>query len=117
MSDPNDLFSEWPTFQDPNSIEAKWHQFDKDHPEVYLQLVKLARQWMSHGRTRLGISTLFEKLRWEWHVSDLQDRDGFKLNNNYRSLYARKIMALNPDLKDIFETRTLTTTRSEHDGN
>lgn len=91
------------------SIEQKFREFDQAHPEVYRQLVTLARQWMSVGHAKLGIATLFEKLRWEWHVNGLRDTDGYKLNNNYRALYARKIMNLNPDLDGLFETRTLTT--------
>lgn len=97
------------TLFDTDTIESKFREFHRDHPEVYRQLVSLARQWMSAGHRKLGIATLFEKLRWEWHVNGLMDDDGFKLNNNYRALYARKIMAENPDLDGIFETRALAT--------
>lgn len=90
------------------TIRAKFEKFDDEHPEVYRELVRLAREWVSVGNARLGIATLFERLRWEWHVTGLTDRDGFKLNNNYRSHYARKIMANEPDLDGLFETRTLT---------
>lgn len=92
----------------PKTIEERFDEFDAAHPEVYRELVRLSRQWVSVGRARLGIATLFEKLRWEWHVAGLQDRDGFKLNNNFRALYARKIMANHPDLDGLFETRTRT---------
>lgn len=91
------------------TIEQKFREFDQAHPEVYEQLVALARQWVSVGHAKLGIATLFEKLRWEWHVSGLRDADGYKLNNNFRALYARKIMALNPDLDGLFEIRVLAT--------
>lgn len=93
-------------------IEHAFNEFHAEHPEVYRQLVRLAREWRSHGHAKLGIATLFEKLRWEWHVSGLEDKDGFKLNNNYRALYARKIMADNPDLDGLFEIRTRTTALS-----
>lgn len=91
------------------SIRAKFEDFDAAHPEVYRALVRLAREWVSVGHAKLGIATLFERLRWEWHVAGLADRDGYKLNNNYRALYARKIMSENPDLDGLFETRALTT--------
>jgi hypothetical protein len=91
-----------------DTIRAKFEDFDAAHPEVYRALVRLARQWVSAGHGKLGIATLFERLRWEWHIAGLTDRDGYKLNNNYRSHYARKIMAENFDLDGLFETRTLT---------
>ncbi|CAB4180862.1 hypothetical protein UFOVP1056_1 [uncultured Caudovirales phage] len=46
-------------------------------------------------------------LRWETAMSTTGD--DFKLNNNYRSRYARLIMATCPDLTDVFDTRELHT--------
>ena len=97
-------------FED-RTLRAKFERFDEEHPDVYRQLVRLTREWMSVGHRKLGIATLFERLRWEWHVSGLADEDGYKLNNSYRAFYARKIMAENPDLDGIFETRTQTALR------
>lgn len=97
-------------FED-RTLRAKFERFDEEHPDVYRQLVRLAREWMSVGHRKLGIATLFERLRWELHVSGLADEDGYKLNNSYRAFYARKIMAENPDLDGIFETRTQTALR------
>lgn len=91
-----------------SSIRTRFEEFDRDHPEVYRALVRLAREWIAAGHGRLGIATLFERLRWEWHVAGLTDRAGFKLNNSYRALYARKLMAENTDLDGLFEIRTLT---------
>lgn len=99
------MFDLW----EEQTIRAKFEKFDQEHPEVYRALVRYARDWMSVGNRKLGIATLFEKLRWEWHLSGLSDRDGYKLNNNYRALYARKIMTENRELDGLFETRTLTT--------
>lgn len=99
------MFDLW----EDQTIRAKFDKFDLEHPEVYRALVRLAQEWVSVGHRKLGIATLFERLRWEWHVAGLADRDGYKLNNNFRSHYARKIMAENPDLDGLFETRTLST--------
>lgn len=93
------------------SIKDRFDEFDAQHPEVNEQLVRLARQWRSHGNKRLGMKTLFERLRWEWHVAGLRDDRGFKLNNDFTALYARKIMAENPDLDGMFETRALVSER------
>lgn len=62
-------------FED-RTLPAKFERFDEEHPDVYRQLVQLTREWMSVGHRKLGIATLFERLRWEWHVSGLADEDG-----------------------------------------
>ncbi len=95
-----------------NKIEKAFIDFHKDNPIVYAQLVRLARQWVAAGKARLGIATLFEKLRWELHVSGLSDKEGYKLNNNYRALYARLIMEQEQDLDGLFEIRSLAAERS-----
>lgn len=91
-----------------DSIRERFQEFHSDHPEVYEQLVQLARTWVRHGGGKLGIATLFERLRWEWQVTGLTDSQGYKLNNNYRAHYARIIMDQEPDLVGIFEIRKLT---------
>jgi hypothetical protein len=88
-------------------IELEFKEFHLEHPEVYNELVKLARTWQSNGSDKLGIATLFEVLRWNSHLNPERD-SGYKLNNNYRALYARKIMEQEPDLNGLFEIRERT---------
>jgi hydrogenase maturation factor len=95
-----------------NKIEQAFMEFDTENPEVYKQLVRLARQWKAAGKAKLGIKTLFEKLRWEWHVAGLTESDGYKLNNNFTALYARKIMKNEADLDGLFEIRSLASERA-----
>jgi hypothetical protein len=101
-----------PTLFDQDTIESKFWEFHLNNPRVYDQLVSLARQWIAAGNNKLGIKTLFERLRWEWHIAGLMDADGYKLNNNYTAHYARLIMAREPDLDGLFETRRLTAERN-----
>jgi hypothetical protein len=89
-------------------IELEFKEFHLEHPEVYNELVKLARTWQSNGSDKLGIATLFEVLRWNSHLNPQRD-SGYKLNNNYRALYARLIMEQEPDLNGLFEIRERTT--------
>ncbi len=96
------------------TIQQQFAWFHKAHPEVYDGLVKLAHQADAArsyaGRSRIGIGMLFEVLRWQWHIAGLPDDDeAWKLNNNYRSRYARLIMRRNPDLDGLFEIRRLST--------
>ena len=92
-----------------DSIQTRFERFHRRNPHVYYGLVTLARRAKAAGRDTIGIGQLFEVLRWEWSMSGLPDRhEYFKLNNNYRSRYARLIMEQEPDLEDIFATRGLT---------
>lgn len=94
-----------------DQIEVAFREYHAEHPHVYRELVRLSREWVQHGHAKLGIKTLFEKLRWEWHVAGLKDVDGYKLNNNYTALYAREIMENEPDLDGLFEIRERITRR------
>lgn len=89
------------------SIQARFEAFHDANPWVYDRLVKMARQLHDLGRARIGIGMLFEVLRWQWQLQTHDPTSDFKLNNNYRSRYARRIMANEPDLVGIFETRSL----------
>jgi hypothetical protein len=86
----------------------EFEEYHLRHPEVYYHLVRLAREWKTAGRAKLGIATLYERLRWEFHLTNHEDDKGYKLSNNHRALYARKIMEHNPDLEGLFELRERT---------
>jgi hypothetical protein len=90
-----------------SKLDTKFSQFHADNPQVYAILLRLARQAKERGRRKIGIGMLFEVVRWEMFLKT-SDAD-YKLNNNYRSRYARLIMQLNPELDGIFETRGLHT--------
>ena len=92
-----------------DTIERAFARFHMTHPEVYEALLELCRDWKRKGPERWSIDGAFEVLRWQWH--DPRVRDGheeYRLNNNYRSRYARLIMAQAPDLDGLFELRALT---------
>lgn len=89
----------------PMTLEERFEEFHDKNPHVYVALVKLARQLMARGHKKIGIAMLWEVLRWQ---SMLQtEGDPFKLNNDYKSRYARLIMAIEPDLEGVFDLREL----------
>lgn len=73
---------------------------------MYVKLVKMAHALRRKGHTKIGISMLFEVLRWKRHLQT-DDVTGFRLNDNYRSRYARLIMKNEPTLAAFFKTRVL----------
>jgi hypothetical protein len=88
-----------------DKIQDKFERFNIEHPEVYYALIALARQAKLAGHFQIGIATLYEVLRWNFKMSGTVGE--FKLNNNFRSRYARMIKENEPDIRDMFETREL----------
>ena len=93
---PSDLFS--PT------LTERFEAYHAEHPEVYELLRRLALEAVGRGHDRLGIKALWERARWEFYVGDQSGSD-FRLNNDYTSLYARRLMDCEPALGGIFELR------------
>lgn len=104
------LFDKWSNTLQTDRIQRAFDDFHADNPDVYDELVRLARIWRTRGLNKLGIATLFEVLRWENHMNGVRDKDGYKLNNNYRALYARLIMEQESDLDGLFDIRERTAT-------
>lgn len=88
------------------TIQARFLRFHARNPQVYRALVRLARDLLARGKERLGIGMLWEVLRWQTMIQSVDDGE-FKLNDHYRSRYARLIMRQEPDLSDVFEVRRL----------
>lgn len=86
-------------------MEQRFKEFHAKNPQVYVSLVRLARQLKDRGHRKIGIKMLFEVVRWQTMLRT--EGDPFKLNNNYHSRYARKIMDQEPDLEGFFELREL----------
>ena len=85
-------------------IKEQFEAFHIENPHVYALLRELALEARKAGVRVYGISMLWEVLRWKLCVETISN-DEFKLNNNYRALYARMLMRTEPMLKDFFLTR------------
>jgi hypothetical protein len=98
---------------DGKTIDEKFADYHRGHPEVYSKLVTLARQAKAAGFDHYGMKALIERLRWHMTV-ERQSTEPFKINNVFTRCYARAIMMCEPDLAGFFETRKL---RSKGAGN
>ena len=88
------------------TIEERFRAFHRANPHVYVQLRKLALNYRRQGRQRGGMKMLFEVLRYQ---SGIRTRgEPYKLNNDFTALYARMLMAREPELAGFFETRERT---------
>jgi hypothetical protein len=89
------------------SIYSRFKKFHANNPHVYENLVRMAREFRRKGSNhnrKLGIGMLYEVLRWNYYLST-EGEEEFKLSNDFRAVYARKIMENEPDLSDAFNTK------------
>ena len=85
------------------SIDESFSAFHRANPHVFRALRQLAMDMKAKGHQRYSINGLFEVLR--WHYAMATNGDDFKLNNNYRALYARLLMERVPLLLNFFHLR------------
>lgn len=83
--------------------ERNFIKFHTANPHVYMALLALALRAYNAGVTKLGIGALVETLRYS---ASLQTQgDAYKINNNYRPLYARMLVENSPELANLLELR------------
>ncbi|MFB7270741.1 hypothetical protein [Streptomyces sp. NPDC056244] len=82
------------------TIAEQFAAFDQHNPWVYRALEDLTAERLAGGATRIGMKALFEVLRWRRLPHRMRG-----LNNNYTSLYARKLIEHHPHWAPAFELR------------
>lgn len=88
----------------PLSIQRRFELFHEQHPEVYEELLRIVRR-QYRGTGHIGIGCCWEVLRWRLQSDRRKKR--LRLNNTWRSRYARMIALREPELATAFRTRRL----------
>lgn len=97
----------FPKADDP-TIDERFAAFDAAAPEVYRLFVFFARQLREAGHTRYSSDALLHRVRWHFAVKGPRAGEAYKINNNFSSRYARKLMEEYPDeFAGFFECRKL----------
>lgn len=87
------------------SLPARFERFHAANPQVYETLVLMAREIRrKRPESIIGIAMLYEVLRWNCYMKTDSD-EPYKLTNDFKAFYARKIMDHNEDLGGIFVTK------------
>lgn len=90
----------------PSVLFQRFVRFHADNPDVLRMLLRFADELIAAGRPRFGIAALFERIR--WHVAiEIKGDSEVRLNNSFRSFYARLLILLRPTLAGVLETRKL----------
>jgi len=86
----------------PSSIDDRCAEFHKANPHVLEEMLRLARERVAHGATRIGIKSLWEELRERLRVLKTGE---YKLNNSYTAIYGRMLVERAPELEPLVEIR------------
>lgn len=87
-----------------DSLQAQFERFDEENPQVYEVLQRLAAKWLAE-HSQVGVGMLWEVMRWQLGVES--NAEDYRLNNNYRSRYARKLLDEHPEWTGRIKTREL----------
>ena len=90
-----------------DEMKAQCQAYHKNHPEVWDLFVRFSKEIISKGYANYSVNAIFERIRWEMDVGGNGDSE-FKINNNFRPLYARRFMKMYPDHDGFFRTRKQT---------
>lgn len=100
-----------------SDIERRFVLFDRVNPQIYAALEADALRELAKGTNYIGIGKLCEELRFNQNVitrygaasgnicASGLSKEQFKLNNNFRSLYARLIIHRHPELDGVIRLR------------
>ena len=88
-------------------LDFEFAEFCEQNPHVYQRFRMLAVKLMAKGHTRWGAKGIWEVLRWELAVSTNAGVSSPKLNNNFTSRMARRLMQEEPEFEGFFELRRL----------
>ena len=91
------------------TIDDRFAEFHEQNPQVYTELVQMARTLRAKGYNRVGIELIFSAYRWNRMTRTTADEYRFKVNDHFTSRYARLIMSHEKDLDGFFTTRALRT--------
>ncbi|MGD3109524.1 hypothetical protein [Streptomyces sp. YGL11-2] len=89
------------------TIQERFEAFHQLNPWILEHLEALTADCVERGLRRIGIGMLFEVMRWQYGRATRGEP--WKLNNDFRSRYARRLIELHPEWSPLFETRKILT--------
>ena len=89
----------------PKTIQEKFEEYDRNHPEVWDLFVEFALSARRRGRERYSARAIMQRIRWEREVEQ-EAAEPFKISNLWSSRYARKLINSDPETwSGFFELR------------
>mgnify|MGYP003629599682 CR=1 FL=1 len=86
-------------------IEEAFEKYHKANPHVFKHFKHFANQAKTTGMKQFSANAIFERMRWYLNIETFGEP--FKLSNNYRAYYARKLMVDCPEFEGFFKIKQL----------
>ncbi len=93
-----------PAYDTGATLEERFLAFHRANPHVYQAMRRVALDARHNGMEQWSIWGVLAVVRWQV-VKATQNDDGWKINNSFTPIYARLLMAREPELAGFFETR------------
>jgi len=87
-------------------LDAEFDRFIAENPQVYERFRMICCKLKARGHDRWGAKAIWEVLRYEMALETNAPASGPRLNNNYVSRLARRVMQ-EPEFAGFFELRQL----------
>lgn len=87
---------------DRPSIASRFNLWIKDNGFVLDEALRLARARLDRGETFISTKALWEELRVSLNTTK---EGGYRLNNDFTAIVARRLLELEPRLIGVIETR------------
>jgi len=87
----------------PKKVLGRFREYHKSNPHVYRLFKKLAFEMSETGRKQYSAEVIVNVMRWH---HDLNSKgDPFKINNDFKPMYARLLVHRHPELGEFFHFR------------
>lgn len=88
----------------PSRLRQKWERFHSENPHVMDAIHRVADEQRQAGYRRISMNRIFEILRADPRF--FTDDKPWKLNNTYRSFYARELIRRDRRFDELIEVRS-----------
>lgn len=86
-----------------------FEKYDRENPHIWEAFKKYSKQAKAKGFKQYSANGIFEIIRWH---TNIESTEKYKISNNYRPDYARKMMAEHPEFEGFFRTKQLKAARN-----
>jgi len=84
------------------TIEERFARWIEDNGHVLDEMLRLARERLDQGETFISAKALWEEMRTSL---DTQNEGGYRLNNDFTAIAARRLLELEPRLNGVIRIR------------
>lgn len=89
----------------PKHVLDRFSEYHRENPQVYQAFKDLAFEMKRTGRKKYSAEVIINVLRWNYDLGTTGDV--FKINNDFKPLYARLLVYYYPEFENFFEFRSV----------